>query len=201
MHQRFEKSAEGEAPDGRELVARHLAGDAGAFSELIELYRAPVFTYLCRSGITNLAKDDLFQDIFIKIHLHATDYDPSKPLRPWLFTIATNTVRSHFRKERTKRLFTLFKLQKSEARSFSAQEHAEVKETAAWLDQAMQKLPSAQREAIALVSLQNMSQEEAAEALGIPLPTLKTNLRRAKLTLSKVLARKKLRESREAEQQ
>ena len=102
MHERFEKERPGEELDGRELLIRHQDGDSAAFSALIDLYRAPVCTYLCRCGITNLERDDLFQEVFIKVHLNAGRYDRAMPLKPWLFTIMANTVRSHFRKEKTK---------------------------------------------------------------------------------------------------
>ena len=42
-------------------------------------------------------RDDLFQSIVLKIHEAAARYQPARPLAPWLFTIAANTVRNHFR--------------------------------------------------------------------------------------------------------
>ncbi len=85
-------------PTERLLVA-HREGDRDAFSQLVERYRRPVFGYLVRCGIAEADRDDLFQEIFIKIHQRAGQYDTERPLHPWLFTVVANTVRTYLRKQ------------------------------------------------------------------------------------------------------
>ena len=78
----------------RNWLPRHCRGDASAFGKLVCAYRTLVFTFLHRYGVSPQERDDLFQDIFFKIHLAAASYRPSQPLRPWIVTIVLNTVRN-----------------------------------------------------------------------------------------------------------
>ena len=57
--------------DERRLLPMHSEGYAGAFRELVERYRAPVYGYLVRCGVAPAMRDDLFQDIFMRIHTAA----------------------------------------------------------------------------------------------------------------------------------
>ena len=67
---------------------------------------------------------------------------------------------------------------------------AEARETAQWLEGAIAKLPLAQREVVGLVCAEHMKQSEVAEVLRIPLSTVKTLLRRARIALAQQLARR-----------
>ena len=64
------------AGDERELLLRHLGGEPGAFADLVSRYRAPVYSYLLRCGVAEPDRDDLFQEIFIRIHRSASRYRP-----------------------------------------------------------------------------------------------------------------------------
>ena len=86
------------------LVA-HRDGDSEAFGKLVQRYRRPVFGYLVHCGVPESDRDDLFQDIFIKIHQRADQYDAARPLHPWLFTVVANTVRSYFSKKKLRSFF------------------------------------------------------------------------------------------------
>ena len=70
--------------DETSLLPRHRQGDQYAFPELLECYRSPVYGYLVRCGIGASARDDLFQEIFAKIHRAAASYQSDRPLKPWL---------------------------------------------------------------------------------------------------------------------
>ena len=83
--------------DERHWLARHCRGDRDAFGELMNAYQAPLYGYLVRCGVPAASRDDVFQEIFVKVHLAAASYQPSRPLRPWLFTIAANSVRNYLR--------------------------------------------------------------------------------------------------------
>ena len=58
----------------------------------------------------------------------------------------------------------------------------------AWLEHAIAGLPDAQREVLVMSTIAGPKQQEVAEALGLPLNTVKTHLRRARLALAKALA-------------
>ncbi len=176
----------------RTWLTRHCRGDASAFPALLEAYRRPVYSYLVRSGVAEADRDDIFQSIFLKIHAAAESYDPTCPLGPWLFTIVANTVRNHFRAQALP--FTT--VPRDDPRdphdppdpNPGPEQIAEARETVAWLEQALLALPLAQREVLLLVTIVGLRQQDAANSLNLPLNTVKTHLRRARLALAAGLA-------------
>jgi RNA polymerase sigma-70 factor (ECF subfamily) len=173
----------------RQLLVRHRDGDPDAFEELVQRFRAPLFSYLVRCGVEPASRDDLFQEIFIKIHNASARYRAEQPLPPWIFTIAANTVRSHFRKRRVQGLvFPERRSNDPKSESASAQESLEAQETAVWIDAALAHLPRKQREVFSLCGVQGLPQQQVSEILGMPLNTVKTQLRRARIELARGLA-------------
>ncbi len=175
----------------RDWILEHAAGDRQAFAQLVGAYRAPVYSYLVRSGVPAADRDDLFQEVFIRVHRAAGSYNPSRPVAPWLFTIVANAVRNQLRARRVREL--IFR----EAPAVEpldcgerGDERIEAEQNRAWLEHEIQRLPQAQREALLLTHLKRMPRKQIAAALGIPLNTLKTNLRRARLELTRRLGKR-----------
>ncbi len=176
--------------DERDLLLRHRRGDTEAFAGLVAEYRRPVYSYLVRCGVAEPDRDDLFQDIFIKIHRSAAQYQADRPLHPWLFTIVANTVRTYYRKKKVREMvFADASGPEPQAPAADSERQAMARQTAAWLEGDIQKLPLAQREVLILTCIENLPQKEVAEALNLPINTVKTNLRRARLALIAKLAR------------
>ena len=176
----------------RTWLTRHCRGDASAFPALLAAYRRPVFGYLVRSGVAEADRDDIFQSIFLKIHAAAQSYDPTRPLGPWLFTIVANTVRNHFRVQAVPittvpRDDPLDPLDPPDPNP-GPERIAEARETIAWLEEALLALPLVQRQVLLLVTIVGLRQQDAANSLNLPLNTVKTHLRRARLALAAGLA-------------
>ena len=178
------------APEA-DLLVRHCGGDPRAFAELVGRYRRPVYGYLVRCGVDESARDDLFQDIFAAIHRAAATYRPERPVKPWLFTIVANIVRSHYRKARVREVALLpTDLPYADAAPDSHQ-LAEARETAAWMEKAIAALPFSQREVVLLCCVEQLPQDDVAATLGVPVNTVKTHLRRARIALAQALARRR----------
>jgi RNA polymerase sigma-70 factor (ECF subfamily) len=173
--------------DERSWLPRHCRGDEAAFAALLEAYRRPVYGYLARCGVAVGDRDDLFQNIFLKIHAAAASYDPGRPLAPWLFTIVANAMRNHFR-DRPTALVPVGDPPDLPDPAPGPDQIAAGREMVAWVETALLDLPPAQREALLLVAVVGLRQREVAEALDMPLNTVKTHLRRARLTLAEDLA-------------
>jgi RNA polymerase sigma-70 factor (ECF subfamily) len=173
--------------DERQWLARHCRGDREAFTALMNAYQAPVYGYLVRCGVPPASRDDVFQEIFVKIHLAAASYQPSRPLRPWLFTIAANSVRNHFRDESRHRVAGDTQAGNTPSGNHGPRELAEIQETVAWLEGALPTLPLAQREVLLLGSIAGLRLQDIATVLGIPLNTVKTLIRRARASLARAL--------------
>jgi RNA polymerase sigma-70 factor (ECF subfamily) len=182
------------ATDERELLLLHRSGEPGAFAELVSRYRAPVYSYLVRCGVAEQDRDDLFQEIFIRIHRAAEQYQPERPLHPWLFTIVANAVRNHVREKKVRNLvFGDPPANDPADESADGEQVARAMQTRAWLEDRIRELPHIQREALILTCIQNLPQKQVASILGLRLNTLKTHLRRARLALVQQLARRESR--------
>jgi RNA polymerase sigma-70 factor, ECF subfamily len=172
-----------ESEDAGLLLVAHRNGDGDAFRKLVERYRRPVFSYLFHCGVPDPDRDDLFQEIFVRIHRRASSYQAARPLHPWLFTVVANAVRSYFRKQKR---FSLFAGPPSENVKDDAPDGeavASAREATAWLERAIQGLPLPQREVLLLAAVENLPLSDIASILELPLNTVKTHLRRARLRL------------------
>ncbi len=188
----------------RTWLARHCRGDQSAFPALLEAFRRPIYSYLVRHGVAEADRDDLFQSIFLKIHAAAPSYDSARPLAPWLFTIAANTVRNHLRESHLRERYIdderaggpaigLVSAQADAPPDMPDPEPgperiATARETIAWLEQALLTLAPAQREALLLTTVAGLRHDDVAQVLGQPVNTVKTHLRRARLALTAALA-------------
>ncbi len=171
------------------LLKRHLEGDDQAFARLVHRYKRPIYGFLVRSGVPRDVRDDLFQEVFSRVHAAATSYRFEHSFRAWLFTIATNVVRSWYRRQKTRRVVVPAPEPTAPEPGPDALTHVEVKEMTRWLEEAVRKLPARQREVVLLTCVEQLSHEEAAMALGMPVNTVKTHLHRARRTLAVQRAR------------
>lgn len=172
-------------------LRRHREGDPEAFAALVADYRRPVYSYLIRCGVAEADRDDVFQGVFFKIHRAVEQYRPELPSHPWIFTIVANEVRSYLRRRRVRQhVFGAEAAREPEDPSPDGERTAQARETVSWLEQQIRKLPLAQREVLILASLEGRPLEEVAQSLAIPLGTVKTHLRRARLALAEKLARR-----------
>ncbi len=182
----------------RNWLPRHCRGDEQAFEQLLLAYRNFVYNFLYRYGIEKHNRDDLFQDIFLKVHQSASRYRPSQPLRPWLVSIVLNTVRN-FRRDRGRRKHFMAQFEALSGNHPSAtpdwrshqpglDEQVEQQSTVMWLERRIRTLPERQREVLVLSTLKGMRMKDIAKVMTLPENTVKTHLRRARLALAESLA-------------
>ena len=183
--------------EDRLLLRRHLAGDAEAFARLVDLLGGPVLAYLRRCGLKPEDRDDVFQDVFSRIHRAADSYQPERALKPWVFTITVNAVRTFHRRRQVRQIVQGGLDDDVAADQPDGLELVEASRTAAWLEGEIARLPLAQREALLLCCVQRLEQAEVAAILDVPVATVKTRLRRARLALIDARHRRDLRLDRE----
>ncbi len=184
------KDAE-ERGDERGWLLRTRSGDSEAFALLVQAYRAPIYSYLGRCGIDDRDRDDLFQDIFLKIYRAAFRYEADRPVHPWIFTIVCNTVRNHVRKKRVRQLVfgepTVDSVDPADEAPDGERESM-ARQRVLHLEHELQGLSRVQREVVLLACVEKMKLGQVAKALDLPVNTVKTHLRRARLALAKALA-------------
>lgn len=124
--------------------------------------------------------EDVLQDVFLEIWNRAANYNPlmGKPLS-WICTVTRRRSIDRLRRKETYRRLQERFVEETDSRDYGwTHVHEDVAqlEMNAHLEQAMAKLPKAQRKAIKLAYQKQMSQREIAAYTGIPLGTIKTRL-------------------------
>lgn len=136
------------------------------------------------------AAADCAQEAFIRAYRALHQYDPTRPFAPWLYRIATNASinyaqRWHAHEDPTDEL-----PEPPPSAESSPEAIAVAREELATVLDAMNALPPRYRAALTLRHLHELSYREVADALGIPLGTVKTHLFRARAALRAQLERR-----------
>ncbi|MCG7853010.1 MAG: sigma-70 family RNA polymerase sigma factor, partial [Methanosarcinaceae archaeon] len=84
--------------DDTKLLKRYAAGEEEAFQELMSRYRDSVYAFLRRFLSRSDLVEDVFQETFLQLFVSRDTFDVSRPLRPWLFTIAANKAKDALRR-------------------------------------------------------------------------------------------------------
>jgi RNA polymerase sigma-70 factor (ECF subfamily) len=169
-------------------VQRCLSGDTDAYEGLVERYGGRVYNVALRITHDADAARDCAQDAFIRAYRALHQYDPAYPFGPWLFRITTNASLNFVQRGRGREI-TVEELPEDPEPPESGPELSAIrKEDVDEVLRAMAELPPAYRAALTLRHMQQLSYQEVADALGIPLGTVKTHLHRARAALKTKLA-------------
>jgi RNA polymerase sigma-70 factor (ECF subfamily) len=181
-----------EATDESLILQYRKSGDRGLFETLMRRYEREIYSYLRRYiGNAELA-EDAFQGTFLQVHLKCHQFDSHRRFRPWLYAIATNQAIDIQRRNKRHRMVSLDRSASGEKddRSNSWSEKlvgelpdphraAAEEENSRWIHQSVADLGESMQQVIQLVYYQGLKYREAAEALGIPVGTVKSRLHAA----------------------
>jgi len=172
-----------------QLMAAYAAGDRTAFAELFERY-APLIGRVIRRGISRpeVARE-LVQETFLQVHRARADYDPSRPLRPWLTTVAMNVRRDYLRRIQRRPEGALSDHAEMEHAADDASPLATVEATR--VREVVAQLPDNQRAVIELHWFEGLGFPEVADVLGVKPSAVKVRAHRAYKRLRDLLAEKK----------
>lgn len=195
-----------------ELVQAHRDGDTEAMSELLQSYQRRVFT-ICYRMLRDVEEaSDLTQDALVKILENLEKYDGRAKLSTWVIRITMNCCISHLRKKKVRKHSSL-EAMGGDAAGFDSTESSdstasheggspalttgelsgprrvERDELHAVLDQAMRALEPDMRSVLVLRDMQGLEYEQMAQALDVPVGTVKSRLFRARAALRNSLDR------------
>lgn len=169
------------------LVARARQGDRAAFSELVCRHYQGVIQVVYRMcGSTQLA-EDAAQETFIQAWLKLGSYQPRSALRNWLYRIAVNTALDVLRREVRMVPDDVEDLELSDGQA-GPEDTALQEEHTAIVQRAILSLPAASRAVLVLREYQELSYQEIANTLEIPLGTVMSRLSYARGLLKEALA-------------
>ena len=179
-------------PSDELLVRRFLAGDAGAFDQLVERYTPALFNLAYRLTQDRGEAEQVVQESFIRALGALERVRTDQPLKPWLLQITLNLCRTLHAHQRP---LTFSELAPQENDTFDVvdesplpQEWAERSETRRWVRRGIAELPAAYQAVLTLRYTEDLSYEDIARVLGLPINTVRTHLFRAKEQLRLRLA-------------
>jgi RNA polymerase sigma-70 factor (ECF subfamily) len=179
-----------------ELLRRIQRGDDAGFGVLVRRYERELYGYLRRYlGDAHLA-DDVFQNTFLQVYVKSDQFEDGRPVRPWLYTIATNQAIDAMRKQGRHSTVSL-------DRQATQTDDGEVRPLAGMLQGSddgpdlltereerrqrlrgcVDRLPDFLRQVVILAYFQALKYREIAEVLDIPVGTVKSRLHTALLKL------------------
>jgi RNA polymerase sigma-70 factor (ECF subfamily) len=174
-----------------ELLARYTAGDEAAFHEVVTRYKNSLYAFLRQFLNRRDLIEDVFQETFLQLFTSRDSFDASRPLRPWLFTIAANKAKDALRKWQRTAAVPIGTLADSEELSFGdvlnaitsdsriPSDNLERTETALRVEQVIANMPENLREILILGYFNKFSYKQMAEILSIPIGTVKSRLHTA----------------------
>jgi RNA polymerase sigma-70 factor, ECF subfamily len=176
-----------------ELIKASLRGEETATAVLYERYGRLVFTICYRVLNNRVLAEDATQQTFIQAWRAAASFDPTRSFAPWLVTIArrvsidiqrAETHRSHDSLEARTEAGRLI----NDTSLVTLPPSLEQLDTVWQVRRAIDALAPDDRELVKLFYLEGLNQTEAAEALGLPVGTVKSRLHRIRHTLALTLA-------------
>jgi RNA polymerase sigma-70 factor, ECF subfamily len=171
------------------LLRRAAKGDEEAFTLLYRRHQAALFRFALRMTGSAWAAEEIVQDTFMTLVREPKKYDAGRgPLGSFLVGVARNRVMKYF--ERVPRDVSLEPSAQDRRigsvglqDSFTPAVWAEQRERAKQVQEAIQDLPPEFREAVVLCELEEMSYEDAAQAMGCPIGTIRSRLHRGRALL------------------
>ncbi len=184
------------ALDDKDLVARCQQGSRDAFDELIRRYQRRVYTFAYR--LTGNADDasDIAADTFVRLYTSIASFRGESSFATWLFRVVTNIYLDSRKRQRVRQTQSLDEMIELEESTVQRQiedtgptphEVAEDHERTAALQAAITSLPEFQRTMVVMYHVNGMAYEEIAEALDLPIGTVKSRLNRARQALRRKL--------------
>lgn len=165
-----------------ELARRWLADDTSAFDAIFRRYAPRLLGLFRRGGADEPVAQDLLQQTFLHVHRARRDFRRGVSLRPWLFAIACNVQREHWRRRSRRPEAAL-----DDATSPSVDPGASTPRERL-VRRALGQLPDAQREVIVLHWFEDLTFPEIAAVLGASVPAVKVRAHRGYEALRALLA-------------
>ncbi|HEY1068133.1 MAG TPA: RNA polymerase sigma factor, partial [Pirellulales bacterium] len=174
-----------------ELLSTYRASQSPRlFRELVQRYERPLYNYLRRYLNDAAMAEDVFQATFLAVHRKCEQFEAGRRVKPWLYAIATHCAIDATRRTRRFPLLGLEHESEELAEAGASRQPIDPssvdplvglmhEEQQAWLHSAVERLPEGLRSVVEAVCLKGLPYQDAADALSIPLGTVKSRLHAA----------------------
>ena len=173
------------------LIARAREGDTSAFKQLFRRHQGTVSRIVYRMIGPSPDVEDVVQDVFLNVYRSLPSFRGDAKFSTWLYRLATNVTRMHLRRGRSRPRFTDTDVPET-SRDGKPQDTPEVQveraERVRALYRLLDSLSEKKREVLVLHDLEGVPAKEIAQALEIPVLTVRTRLFYARKELYAALA-------------
>jgi RNA polymerase sigma-70 factor (ECF subfamily) len=172
-----------------DLVRRLRAGDPAAFDAVYRTMYVRLLTFLVRLSRSRDVAEELLEETWLRLVVHAARLRPDTSLVPWLFTVARNLHVSYCRSRLIEDLHagSLIGLWPSGPRRPSPFEQTAANELEHRLEVAIAALPERLREAVLLVAVEGLQPIEAAGICGVTPEAMRQRVSRGRAALAQAL--------------
>lgn len=185
-----------QAQDDLLLIDRCRKGDRAAFDDLIYKHEKRAYQYAYRLTNSPEEASDIVADAFVRIYNALPNFKGQSAFTTWLYRIITNCYLDARKRTRNKQTVSLDSAMHTDEGEFERQvedegptpvDEVERNERERIVQIALTKLPEYQQAMLVMYHVENLSYEEIAEALDLPIGTVKSRLNRARLSLREQL--------------
>ena len=163
-----------------DLVRKVKEGEILAYEVLVRRYEMKLLRYLKRWNVDESVAEEVVQDALFKVYKSIGKIDESRGFSPYLYTTAKNELMNRFRKEKMV-LPLIEEVVGIDGEKMYEELHR--KNIQSMVRQSLDSLKEKQRHILELYFFEELSYKKIGEKLGMPLNTIKTNIRRAKAAL------------------
>ena len=176
-----------------DLVRRAIAGDAGARDDLMEWSLPRALAWCARLGGPRVDAEDAAHDALMIVWTKLPTLSDPARYTAWLYGIVRRVLASHRRRAFVRRWAPGVSIDREDTRPGGAV-IAQQNQLADQVELALEKLPDKQREVLVLCELEQRTDLEVSELLGVPVGTVKSRLRLGRARFAQVAARMRLQE-------
>ena len=173
-------------------------GDQKAYADLLESYREPVYYMLLKMTRSTMDADDLTIEAFGKAFKSLSEYSPEYAFSTWLFRIATNNCIDFIRKNRNQTVSmdgerdngqknADFELRNMASESTSPEEQMISDQQKIYIRNIVSKLKPSYRKLVEMRYFYELSYDEIAQIMNMPLGSVKAKLFRARILLQEII--------------
>ncbi len=167
--------------------------EAPAFRAVFEAEFSYVWSTLCRLGVRAADLEDVTHEVFVAVHRALPGYDPTRPIRPWLFGIAFRVASDYRREARHAREVLRGEPADLADAAPAADERMAAEEARRVVIEALDAVDMTRRAVLVLHDIDGCPMPEIAHALSIPLNTAYSRLRLGRADLKAAVQRVRLR--------
>lgn len=160
--------------------------------DVYEAHAGYVWNSLRRLGVREADLEDVVQELFLAVHKRLGDYDPSRPIRPWLFAFAFRSAAGYRSRAAHRREIVDDRVEIVDDRP-TVDEQLDVERRRSLVTAALDAVELDRRAVFVMHEIDGCPIPEIAEALGIPVSTAYSRLRLAREEFAKAVHRLKLR--------